>query len=421
MPTLAYRWIISPKGVFVAALVAGLVTVVAMDLTYREHLFATDSVEYVQLADSLLTGHGYTLPSGALGARIPPLYPILLAGERLLPLDLITVNGVVNALFGATTCLLLYWIGVRTFKDARVAPLAALGLAIYPFHLFNTGYVLKENLAIVALVLTVAVWIEAMYRQSAVWAVLAGVSLGLATLARYYPTVGLPIALLAGLAYERSRRPNFPWLRLASGLIGLLVLCVAPWLIHNWSRSGTPMLSTYGVGYYLYTSNGPGVVPDTSGYFEARGLDNSVTYSPTTDQWNEEDALGKALATMVDDPARTATLFGAKTISFWRPVWAGSSMGTWLVLGGSYVLMMLLAIAGARSPGPGRFRAVLWSTICLYTLVHLIFWGMIRERNYLEPFFIPFAARGALVMLDWLAPRLSWIPGGASWRARSSA
>jgi 4-amino-4-deoxy-L-arabinose transferase-like glycosyltransferase len=387
------------------ALLVGLLTVIAMDLTYRSHLLAVDSAEYVQLADSLAAGQGYTLPNGAPGTRVPPLFPIVLAGLRMLPVDLVPASGVLNAFFGAITCVLLYWICRRAFADPRVAPVAALGLAIYPFHLFNTGYVLKENLAIAALVLAVAVWIEAMHRQSFRWALVAGVATGMAMLARYYPTAGLPIALVIGASYERWRRAGFPWLRLIAGLLGVLAVCVAPWLVRNWVRSGTLSLSTYGVGYYLYTSNGPGVVPDTSGYFEARGLENDVTYSVGRDQWNEQEAFSKALDAMTDDPQRTATLFGAKLISFWRPVWAGSSAGTWLVLGATYALMMLFAGVGARSPGPGRFRAVLWATVGVYAVVHLIFWGMIRERNYIEPFLMAFAARGLLVVADALQTR----------------
>ena len=135
-------------------------TVAAMDIAYRPHLMAEDSADYVQLADGLLAGRGYTLASGIAGTRIPPLFPMLLAAERLVPVDLIIVSGVVNAILGAAGCVCLYWICSRTFDDRRVAPLAALGLAIYPFHLFNTGYVLKENLAIAALLLTIAVWIK---------------------------------------------------------------------------------------------------------------------------------------------------------------------------------------------------------------------------------------------------------------------
>src|SRR5579864_5977174 len=98
----------------------------------------------------------------------------------------------------------------------------------------------------------------------------------------------------------------------------------------------------------------------------------------------------------------------AKLIRFWRSVWDGSWLGTWLVLGGSYMLMMLLAVIGARSSGDGRFRAVHWATICLCAVVHLVFWGMICDRNYIEPFFFPFVARGVLLVWDRLSPRVSW-------------
>ena len=113
-----------------------------------------------------------------------------------------------------------------------------------------------------------------------------------------------------------------------------------------------------------------------------------------------EAAFTKAVDTMVSDPGRTAGLFAAKAMSFWRPVWAGSAVGTSILLGGSYVVMMLLAAVGAFLPGPGRFRAVLWSVVGLYALIHLIFWGLIRERNYIEPLLIAFAAQGLLVVAD---------------------
>jgi len=51
---------------------------------------------------------------------------------------------------------------------------------------------------------------------------------------------------------------------------------------------------------------------------------------------------------------------------------------------------------------------VLWAAIGFYPLVHLIFWGMIRERNYIEPFFTPFAARGLLLVYDRSPVRRRW-------------
>src|SRR5438094_3003491 len=91
--SIAVRRITSPKGIFVIALGMGLLTVADVDGTYRQHLMAEDSSDYVQLADSLLAGQGYTLANGIVGKRIPPLFPLLLASERLAPLDLIAVNG----------------------------------------------------------------------------------------------------------------------------------------------------------------------------------------------------------------------------------------------------------------------------------------------------------------------------------------
>jgi O-antigen ligase len=87
---------------------------------------------------------------------------------------------------------------------------------------------------------------------------------------------------------------------------------------------------------------------------------------------------------------------GGKLVNMWRPVWAGSSLRTWMVLGVPYLLMMALALPGlalARKHPPPDSPAVivLYALILFYVMGHTIFYSMIRERQYIEPFLIAFA------------------------------
>ena len=411
-------------------------------------IFAADALLYDALAKNILVGQGYEMDGDYREyTRVPPLFSAYLAGLYALWGPSVVGTGLVNSLLAAFTAVLLFYI-VRdgltrrerapTVVDAddaarnpmveKIAYVTALMFAAYPLEIFNTPYVLKENFSIFLTVAFVWAWgrlvataLEPGARplpRVAGWSLLAGLALGLSVLSRYtHLGLAVPFVLVNGWMAWRYR-PSAARLGLGTGVALLAFsLTLAPWLARNYRLFGTPVLSSQGPARSLYTSNSSESLPETSGYFEGHGTaaqhENRVLAQTHNDLLLQERTYAKdAARSAFSRPAHLASLLAAKLICMWRPVWAGSSLRTWLVLGVPYLLMMALAAlgltlqwgrAGAASPLRAPAMTLVVAMILYYFLGHLVFYGMIRERQYVEPYLMVFAAYGWC----WLMQRRS--------------
>lgn len=428
-------------------------------------IFAADALLYDALAKNILAGHGYEMDGDYREyTRVPPLFSVYLAGLYAVWGSSVVGTGVVNSLLAALTAGLLFYIvrdglarrgrsptavgpdDAPTMQDAReatrdyfvakIAFVTALMFAAYPLEIFNTPYVLKENLSIFLTVGFVYAWVRLVRAALAAgatpqprapgWALLAGVALGLSVLSRY-THLGLlvPFVLINGWLAWRHRS-QAARLTLGTGLALLAFgLILAPWLARNYRLFGAPVLSSQGPARSLYTSNSSQSEPETSGYFEGHGTaaqhENIIEAQTSNDLLGRERIYAKDTArSAFARPTHLVSLLGAKLVCMWRPVWAGSSLRTWLVLGVPYILMMGLAGLGLvlhlgreRAVSPLRAPAMLLVSgmILYYFLGHLAFYGMIRERQYIEPYLMVFAAYGWC----WLRQRRArtvWSPLG---------
>ncbi|HEY6187722.1 MAG TPA: hypothetical protein VIW80_08590 [Pyrinomonadaceae bacterium] len=382
--------------------------------------FANDSVKYDALARSLASGEGYQVRGDHVTVSgIAPLFPLLLAGLHLLSggkIPIVLLVGFVNALLGALTALCLYHLVRLCFmpggklraregeRDAgRVALLAAALFSVYPFEIFNTAFVLKESLSIFLTVGFALVWV-CMLRAGAEtrlrWAALAGAACGLSALSRF-PHTGLMLMFVVVNLWLGWRRERSLVRETALALF-IFALVLTPWLVRNYYVLGQVTLTFHGPSRYLYNANSDLAEPELNGYYEARGEaraehNKAIDASTKRDVYASESVyLRHALAAFSSHPGHVLRLMGGKLVNMWRPVWAGSSLRTWMVLGVPYLLMMALALPGlalARKHPPPDSPAVivLYALILFYVMGHTIFYSMIRERQYIEPFLIAFA------------------------------
>ncbi len=399
-------------------------------------IFAADALLYDAVARNIRSGAGFQI-EGGYQLLIAPGFPTFLAALYSLWGPSVVGTGLANALLGALTAVVLFFLVRDGFAPAasapdnaiaktdsswgddfaeRVAFAAALMFAAYPFEIFNTPYVLKENFSIFLTAAFALGWMRMLRVESGRaqwWAVGAGLLLGLSVLSRF-AHLGLIVPLLLvniGFIWRRKRQGNSVSSRVLASNTGWLLLAfgltLAPWLARNYNVWGQVVLSPHGAGRYLYNANSDLAEPEANGYYEGRGkllehntrLDREIGNDVTA---RERIYARKALGNFLSRPGHVARLMGAKLINMWRPVWGGSSWRTWLVLGLPYVLMMALALPGlwlvsarrhtrdgtARHP----FTAVLYALVLFYFLGHLVFYAMIRERQYVEPYLMAFAA-----------------------------
>jgi 4-amino-4-deoxy-L-arabinose transferase-like glycosyltransferase len=375
---------------------------------------ASDTVTtYLPIARSLLAGTGFQLDgSSAAAARIPPIYPLWLAALMCLtgPDLPAWVVGASNAVFRAIGCALLYVICRHVF--GRRAAIAAAAIYILdPWEWFWSGFLLKESLAVPLLLLCVYALVRETDRPAKLGFFFAGVLIGIATLTRVANGAlwfsGAAAAWVAASTSTSSRR-----LRAATSVAAMsagMLVAISPWLIRNWKVVGEPVLTTHFIGQKLYTSNGPGVGSVTDGYYSPR-IDPSVTpgMKDSADATDRERAFARiTLQHMVTHPGEMTLRERDKIVNMWRPTFRGSSARNFVVLGLPYLGLMLLSAAGiiiaVRRRIPSGGVAV---PLVVFFLVHLVFRGEIRNRQYLVPLLYAYAGLAATMAFDAFRKRL---------------
>ena len=224
-----------------------------------------DSCHYVEIASSILDGEGpvkhyvesfFTFyPDIAQGRGVlddwaTPLYAYLLAGAYRLagvvPGDSLEATFAIDKglcfALNLVTLPVVYMFANRRF-GARVGLGAMAALAVLPVHVLYAGFELRESLVALTSVLAVGFLAETWAAEGPSmwgWAVLAGVSTGLAILSRNTAMALAAAAGLYGLAAFGRRRlgPMLLW-----GIVTVAV--ITPWAWATWIKFGEP--------FYTYT------------------------------------------------------------------------------------------------------------------------------------------------------------------------
>lgn len=159
-----------------------------------------------------------------------PFYPYIVAGAYALFGREHIVVGIMQALIGALTCVLTWWLTCRVVSP-RAGWIAGLLLACMGSYYFYDAFILRDGMmALLTIVLAIA--LEAAVRRDRVWTWLcAGAALGLFTVAK---ETGLPLLLLTivGMAWTLRRQPGRLSRTLLLLLIGWLVL-TGPIFVRN--------------------------------------------------------------------------------------------------------------------------------------------------------------------------------------------
>jgi 4-amino-4-deoxy-L-arabinose transferase-like glycosyltransferase len=379
-------------------------------LLFPDSLVPPDTANlYLPIARNLAAGRGFQYQeSFQLATGATPVMPSWLAllawgGGGDPP---VWVLGCFHSAFRAGGVVLLYLLTRRYFGRPAARGAALLYMAD-PWEAFWAGFVLKEALAVPLFLL--AVWLLARLRDRPSWegVLAAGAVVGVATLAR------LPSIALWGVGSLLLLRVPVPggttrWgalgrrLGLCAGLTAGLVVGLLPWLLWTWIVLGQPVLSPYFAGQKFYTSNGPGVEMVGDGYYAPKGLDPDLMLRLYHDKkpWEREGQyLSLTLEHLVSHPGEAACRIAAKAVNMWQPTFPGSSPANWLVLGIPYCLFLAVCLAGVVLAVRGRKRCpALWLPLLVFFLIHLAFWGEIRNRQYLTPLLFGFGG----LTLAWL-------------------
>ncbi len=373
----------------------------------------TDSA-YLPIARNLAAGMGYQTGASS-NATIPPLLPCWLALlMQLTGPDLpLWLPGFFGAAFRAAGVVLVYLLGRRYFGE-RAGFLGALLYLVDPWEAFWTGFVMKEQIAVPLFLLAVWLFVRLDDQRRLLPACAAGAVIGLATLARF-PDGGLWIAALLLLCRLRQVPGGWSWanVRRSVGLSFALTLSLlavlSPWLVRNWIVVGQPVLSAQFAGHYFYTSNGPGVEMVSNGYFMPEGIDGRVLgdANATGSPWKKEEYLfSYTLRYLATHPGEALQRILTKAVNAWQPTFPGSSLRNWLLLGVPYCVEMLFCLAGLWIAWRRRLTCPAVSLpLLVFFIMHLVFWGEIRNRQYLTPLLFVFGGLALDRLTAWVVRR----------------
>ncbi len=373
---------------------------------------AGDEVDYHYLAVHLSDGEGYRLENGQLTARRPPLFPLVLAGVYRL-FGVSVAWGRLFQILLATSLVPLTFFAGRRFFTTRVAWIAAALVAVNPFLIFISGYLLTENLYMILLL--AGVLIPAREQSSAgPWrrAALMGITLGLACLCRpaawglvlWFAAAGL---VLCGSSLKR---------RLAHGavIIALALLTLLPWAIRNHMVFDRWIFFTTHGGITLYQGNNAAVLEYPlyhGGVAPSYMLPRHDELEKMNEVQADEAARAMARSFLWENKRRVPLLVWRKFVRFWRfqsdVGLSGVKSGWWWnkesglgKLASSFdvgfiysVFVIPLFVLGFVANLNHKRRFVfLTGLVVIHTLVSLVFHGSLRMRIPIEPVMAIFAA-----------------------------
>lgn len=353
-----------------------------------------DSHLYIALAESLVRGQGLSI-HGHPTAYVTPGYPLFLATLYAVGISDPLGVGLVQALLGGVTCVL-----VGRIADLVGGPRAALwaGLtgAVYPHFIFWTGYVLTETLFVFFVVVSLLnlAWLPV--RLSVFRAVGCGLLLGVTALVR--PVIlGFAVMVPLWLLWI----PQVTFLRrlvLATLLICAMTIPLLPWAFRNSMTLGSPVFTSTESGVVFYQGNSAG---STGG---SRGYVSTEDYIPLTIPPNFSEVevnryhWQKSMEFLLAHPEAIPKLFIRKLANMWRPTYGGASRRNVVILGGSYLCLMAFGLFGVmqslRHGLPSPSTLILFVFIATFVAQHGVVTGMIRFRLPIEAAITVFAAIG---------------------------
>jgi 4-amino-4-deoxy-L-arabinose transferase-like glycosyltransferase len=400
------RAMLAVLGLALAVRVAAALAVEWVARRRGELCLFDDANIYWHLAGAIRSGAAYVVwqydqPHYALRA---PTYPLWLATVRAAFGPSTLAVRLAQAALGTAGVWMLMRLTGRHWPESsgrgwRSAPvLAGLVAAIEPYSAASSALILSEAVFVPLLLLTLwglaALWTrpgEPIPRHWGWIALAAGVSAGLAVLARPSWALYVPAALAAWIALAgRGRR--LAALR-GSALVTLgLVVAMGPWWARNSRVFGRYVPTALWLGASLYD----GLRPGADGSSDMAFLDRPEILR--LDETTQDRVLrDRAIAFARTHPGRVLELAAIKAARYWSP-WPNADQfsSTPGNLASAAVTIPLYALIGlglwGRRRDP-RAWVLLVGPLSYFAAVHMIFVSSIRYRI---PAIVPaFALAGA--------------------------
>jgi tetratricopeptide (TPR) repeat protein len=245
------RHIYQAVGIFTFALLLRLLHVSLFSSTVFSQNPIHDARFYHDQAVSIASGNWFGHGAFFMG----PLYSYFLAtmyyisgGSTLLAL-------LIQAVLGAGTCVIVYFIGREVFSNS-IGIIAALLTSLYGVLIFYDGLLLMESLTLFLNMLCLLMLLRAGHTGKSAYFLAGGLCLGASALGR--PSVlvfGLAAAIVIALSYPSSLRRRV--IGAIAFTVAILIMVLPVTIVNYELESDFVLVSTNG-GINLYIGNGPG-------------------------------------------------------------------------------------------------------------------------------------------------------------------
>lgn len=350
---------------------------------------------YDAIARNLLKGKGYVDDSNRINFERLPLYSyFLVVIYKLLGTELWKLQ-IVQSVIDTISCLLIYVLSLKLFRDKAAALLAAFLYAVYFKMIALVARPFNETLYILLLLIFLNFFLNSFKR--ATFSFFSGLLLGMLTLIK--PVTLLFPIVVGGLYYFKLKREFF--FKLLFFLAGFVILIV-PMFVRNYVLERKIFFSSGG-GKMFYM----GAVFDYSKNFRNReqklikeiGRKFSFPYSIEDDNLLRK----KAITIIRRDPIGYIKRMIPRIYLFWAyPDYSTGMMAakTIVILIFNLALIIFAVIGFYYTGKQGIFYAPFLSIILYFYCVYVITYAYSRYSLPLYPILFIFSSYGVISLLN---------------------
>nr|KKS45660.1 MAG: Glycosyl transferase family 39 [Candidatus Giovannonibacteria bacterium GW2011_GWF2_42_19] len=235
--------------IFLSALIIRLTFLAFFYQAYEGRFLEGDSIDYITLAQNLISDNGFSLDSAEpfrSTLSYTPGYPIFLILASLGTLNLLSIL-IIQCVIGALTAVVIYKLSLL-ITDAKKSLIAAGLFLLEPGMIFFTNQILTETIFIFFFALNLFFLFRWFNKDSTRDLVYSGAALALSTYIRPNGQFIIILELLfifLALIQRKTLFSKKSLIYLALPLITFTIL-IAPWQFRNKNLTGHYILSTFG-------------------------------------------------------------------------------------------------------------------------------------------------------------------------------
>ncbi|NQT23552.1 MAG: glycosyltransferase family 39 protein [Candidatus Omnitrophica bacterium] len=359
-----------------------------------------DDGDYDKLGWHLANGQGYSIVEGELTAYRAPGYPFFLAFMYKVFGRNYSVIRIVQSLFDAVSCILIFLIAAKLL-GTNVAFVSSAIYAIYPFSVHYTGWICTESLFIMGFLLLTLLLLRIRADTKIFYPFFCGLVLGFLALVKSQMLVFYPFLLIWLFFSLRGRIRAF--MRTAVAIVIGLIIVVTPWTLRNYKVFNRIVLMTTMGGESLLCCNNEISLNDPRGKYviSVMELDGVRETVEPLDEVDRDEAYRKLAVDFIRKNLTKMPLFVFHKIrQLFDPIPLPKVKDRWIVIFSYGLLFPFMCLGLVLSFRYYKRFLLIYVAIAFNIAIAAVFVGFSRQRASIEPFLIMFASYAVIYLIS---------------------